>query len=187
MIITWGYEAKLWKLNCDLYKCKYSREEVGFLCVYQKLWNSFSFLDSHLYEWVCSDEIGESACVWVCHRKEKRRLANFTPLFIGGAVNMLLLLLLLASTVSCVLPLMTGSWEMTLFFSFCWPFHKCFCVCLQVDGQNLRVSGQKTKNECVCEVNSTLWSFPALQYEDVLLKVQICERSLNNLQEKVGA
>ncbi|XP_028287086.1 olfactomedin-like isoform X2 [Parambassis ranga] len=55
-----------------------------------------------------------------------------------------------------------------------------------VDGQTLHVSGQKNKNKCVCEVNSTLWSFPALQYEEVLMQVQICEGSLKNLQEQVA-
>ncbi|XP_061578505.1 olfactomedin-like [Cololabis saira] len=48
-----------------------------------------------------------------------------------------------------------------------------------------RVLGQKKSGACVCEVNSTMWSFPAARFEDVLLQVHTCEGSLNNLQEQV--
>lgn len=75
-----------------------------------------------------------------------------TPLFASPGLNMLLLLLLLAST---------------------------------GDGQAQHVVGQKKKDACACEVNSTMWSFPALKYEAVLQQVESCEGSLNNLQEQV--
>nr|XP_046251466.1 olfactomedin-like [Scatophagus argus] len=53
------------------------------------------------------------------------------------------------------------------------------------DSQAERVSGQKKNGSCVCAVNSSLWSFPAVKYEDVLQQVQSCGESLNNLQEQV--
>ncbi|KAM6937958.1 olfactomedin-like [Xenentodon cancila] len=52
-------------------------------------------------------------------------------------------------------------------------------------GQAQRVLGQKKSNVCVCEVNSTMWSFPAVRFEAVLQQVYTCQGSLNNLQEQV--
>lgn len=49
-----------------------------------------------------------------------------------------------------------------------------------------RVAGLKKDGMCQCEVNSTMWSFPALKYEAILLQVQTCEGSLSSLQEHVG-
>ncbi|XP_032378307.1 olfactomedin-4-like [Etheostoma spectabile] len=53
------------------------------------------------------------------------------------------------------------------------------------DGQAERVPGVKKDGSCVCEVNSTLWAFPAVSYEAVMLQVQSCEGSLSRLQEQV--
>ncbi|XP_037624434.1 olfactomedin-like [Sebastes umbrosus] len=53
------------------------------------------------------------------------------------------------------------------------------------DGQAQRVSGKNKNGSCVCAVNSTMWSFPVVNYEAVLQQVQSCEVSLNSLQEKV--
>ncbi|XP_047452888.1 olfactomedin [Mugil cephalus] len=53
------------------------------------------------------------------------------------------------------------------------------------DGQAQKVLGQKKNDLCVCEVNSTLWSFPAVKYEAVLEQVETCEGSLTNLQQQV--
>ncbi|XP_012722969.2 olfactomedin-4 isoform X1 [Fundulus heteroclitus] len=56
---------------------------------------------------------------------------------------------------------------------------------IQKDGHAQRVLGQKKDDSCHCEVNSTMWSFPTLKYETVLLQVQTCEGSLKSLQEQV--
>ncbi|XP_034734488.1 olfactomedin-like [Etheostoma cragini] len=53
------------------------------------------------------------------------------------------------------------------------------------DGQAERVTGVKKDGSCVCEVNSTMWAFPAVSYEAVMLQVQSCEGSLSSLQEQV--
>ncbi|XP_051239222.1 olfactomedin [Dicentrarchus labrax] len=53
------------------------------------------------------------------------------------------------------------------------------------DGQAQRVSGVRKNGTCACEVNSTLWSFPAVKYEAVLQQVESCGGSLNTLQEQV--
>lgn len=58
-------------------------------------------------------------------------------------------------------------------------------VWLQADGQAQRVSGLKKNGSCVCAVDSTLWSFPAVKYEDVLQQVDSCGDSLNTLQQQV--
>uniref|UniRef100_A0A3Q3AA86 Olfactomedin-like n=1 Tax=Kryptolebias marmoratus TaxID=37003 RepID=A0A3Q3AA86_KRYMA len=51
-------------------------------------------------------------------------------------------------------------------------------------GQAQRVTGLIKDGSCQCEVNSTLWSFPALKYEAVLQQIQTCEGSLSSLQEQ---
>uniref|UniRef100_A0A3B4F314 Olfactomedin-like n=1 Tax=Pundamilia nyererei TaxID=303518 RepID=A0A3B4F314_9CICH len=48
-----------------------------------------------------------------------------------------------------------------------------------------RVSGYKKANACVCQLNSTMWLFPAQKFKYVLEEVHTCEGSLNNLQEEV--
>ncbi|KAM9376493.1 olfactomedin-like [Pholidichthys leucotaenia] len=56
-----------------------------------------------------------------------------------------------------------------------------------LDGsQAQRVSGLQKNDACLCEVNSTMWSFPAVKYESVLQQVQTCEGFLRNLLEQVG-
>lgn len=57
---------------------------------------------------------------------------------------------------------------------------------LQSDGQAQRVLGLKKDDSCVCEVNSTVWSFPVVKYETVLQQVHTCEGSMNSLAEQVG-
>ncbi|XP_043980211.1 olfactomedin-4-like [Gambusia affinis] len=52
-------------------------------------------------------------------------------------------------------------------------------------GDAQTVLGRSKDGSCHCEVNSTLWSFPVLKYEDVLLQVKTCEGSLSSLQEQV--
>ncbi|XP_037538588.1 olfactomedin [Nematolebias whitei] len=52
-------------------------------------------------------------------------------------------------------------------------------------GSAQRVAGLKKDDMCQCEVNSTMWSFPALKYEAVLLQLQTCEGSLSSLQEQL--
>ncbi|XP_034444728.1 olfactomedin-like [Hippoglossus hippoglossus] len=54
------------------------------------------------------------------------------------------------------------------------------------DSQTERVSGWKKNGSCACEVNSNIWSFPAVKYEAVLQQVLSCDDSLDNLQEQVG-
>ncbi|XP_078114106.1 olfactomedin-like [Sander vitreus] len=53
------------------------------------------------------------------------------------------------------------------------------------DGQAQRAPGLKKNGSCVCEVNSTMWVFPAVSYKAVLLQVQSCEGSLTSLQKQV--
>ncbi|XP_039902937.1 olfactomedin-like [Simochromis diagramma] len=54
------------------------------------------------------------------------------------------------------------------------------------DSQAQRVLGLKKNDSCVCEVNSTVWSFPVVKYETVLQQVHTCEGSLNSLAEQVN-
>uniref|UniRef100_A0A3P8SPI6 Olfactomedin-like domain-containing protein n=1 Tax=Amphiprion percula TaxID=161767 RepID=A0A3P8SPI6_AMPPE len=49
-----------------------------------------------------------------------------------------------------------------------------------------RVFGLKKDDSCICEVNSTVWMFPALKYESVLQQIHTCEASLSNLQQQVA-
>ncbi|XP_026032650.1 olfactomedin-like [Astatotilapia calliptera] len=53
------------------------------------------------------------------------------------------------------------------------------------DSQSQRVSGYKKANACVCQLNSTMWVFPAQKFKYVLEEVHTCEESLNNLQEEL--
>ncbi|XP_047452837.1 olfactomedin-like [Mugil cephalus] len=46
-------------------------------------------------------------------------------------------------------------------------------------------TAQKKPAACVCQVNSTLWLFPAQKYEAVLEQVETCEGSVNKLQQQV--
>uniref|UniRef100_A0A3P8NL93 Olfactomedin-like domain-containing protein n=1 Tax=Astatotilapia calliptera TaxID=8154 RepID=A0A3P8NL93_ASTCA len=53
------------------------------------------------------------------------------------------------------------------------------------DSQSQQVSGYKKANACVCQLNSTMWLFPAQKFKYVLEEVHTCEGSLNNLQEEL--
>lgn len=37
----------------------------------------------------------------------------------------------------------------------------------------------------MCVVNSTLWSFPTAKYENVVQQIEVCEISLNTIQQQV--
>uniref|UniRef100_A0A3Q4N7F2 Olfactomedin-like n=1 Tax=Neolamprologus brichardi TaxID=32507 RepID=A0A3Q4N7F2_NEOBR len=56
---------------------------------------------------------------------------------------------------------------------------------LLLSSTSQRVSGYKKSNACVCQLNSTMWLFPAQKFKYVLEEVHTCEESLNNLQEEV--
>uniref|UniRef100_A0A3P9CFK4 Olfactomedin n=1 Tax=Maylandia zebra TaxID=106582 RepID=A0A3P9CFK4_9CICH len=56
---------------------------------------------------------------------------------------------------------------------------------LLLSSTSQRVSGYKKANACVCQLNSTMWVFPAQKFKYVLEEVHTCEESLNNLQEEV--
>uniref|UniRef100_A0A3B5MTP1 Olfactomedin-like domain-containing protein n=1 Tax=Xiphophorus couchianus TaxID=32473 RepID=A0A3B5MTP1_9TELE len=43
----------------------------------------------------------------------------------------------------------------------------------------------KKSDSCQCDVNTTIWSFPALKYESVQQQVETCETSLHGLQGQV--
>ncbi|KAM4734619.1 olfactomedin-4-like [Anableps anableps] len=47
------------------------------------------------------------------------------------------------------------------------------------------IVGQKRSGSCECNVNTTMWLFPALRYEAVLQQVETCEESLHSLQGQV--
>lgn len=59
------------------------------------------------------------------------------------------------------------------------------CTHNQADSRSQQVSGYKKANACVCQLNSTMWVFPAQKFKYVLEEVHTCEESLNNLQEEV--
>ncbi|XP_053487762.1 olfactomedin-like [Ictalurus furcatus] len=44
------------------------------------------------------------------------------------------------------------------------------------------VQGQEKNGACVCEVNSSIWAFPASKYDSVTELLQRCQDSLQNLQ-----
>nr|XP_057916138.1 olfactomedin-like [Doryrhamphus excisus] len=54
-----------------------------------------------------------------------------------------------------------------------------------VDGQVQHVSGHMNNGSCTCEVNTSMWLFPAVKYEATLQKVESCEDSLKLLQKQV--
>lgn len=49
-----------------------------------------------------------------------------------------------------------------------------------------RVPGQQKTDSCLCKINSSTWTFPAVQFIDVTRQVQICEDNLNEFEEKVS-
>ncbi|XP_043083927.1 olfactomedin-4-like [Puntigrus tetrazona] len=46
-----------------------------------------------------------------------------------------------------------------------------------------RVPGQQKTDSCLCKINSSIWTFPAVQFMEVTEQVQICEDSLNKFEE----
>lgn len=53
-------------------------------------------------------------------------------------------------------------------------------------GHAVSISGQEKNDACVCDVNSSIWGFPAAKYDSVLLLVQNCHDSLQRLQAQVS-
>ncbi|XP_067292831.1 olfactomedin-4-like [Pseudorasbora parva] len=56
-------------------------------------------------------------------------------------------------------------------------------VIVTVEAQ--RVPGQQKADSCLCEINSTIWTFPALWFVEVTKQVQTCEGNLNEFEEKM--
>lgn len=52
-------------------------------------------------------------------------------------------------------------------------------------GNGQRFAGLKKADSCLCQVNSSVWAFPALKFEEVQQLVQDCEVSLEQLDDKV--
>ncbi|XP_016375258.1 olfactomedin-4-like [Sinocyclocheilus rhinocerous] len=48
-----------------------------------------------------------------------------------------------------------------------------------------RVPGQQKTDSCLCKINSSIWTFPAVQFMEVTRQVQICEDNLNEFEEKL--
>ncbi|KAF5893466.1 olfactomedin-4-like, partial [Clarias magur] len=53
-------------------------------------------------------------------------------------------------------------------------------------GHAVSVSGQEKNDACVCDVNSSIWGFPAAKYDAVLELVQNCQDSLQKLQAQTA-
>ncbi|KAM9470824.1 olfactomedin-like [Clarias gariepinus] len=53
-------------------------------------------------------------------------------------------------------------------------------------GHAVSISGQEKNDACVCDVNSSIWGFPAAKYDSVLLLVQNCHDSLQRLQAQTA-
>ncbi|KAG9272024.1 olfactomedin-4-like [Astyanax mexicanus] len=61
----------------------------------------------------------------------------------------------------------------------------CVCVCLQEVVRAQKVQGEEKDGSCVCQVNSTIWAFPAIKYEEVTKLLQTSQTSLQNFQLQV--
>ncbi|XP_049340405.1 olfactomedin-4 isoform X2 [Astyanax mexicanus] len=48
-----------------------------------------------------------------------------------------------------------------------------------------KVQGEEKDGSCVCQVNSTIWAFPAIKYEEVTKLLQTSQTSLQNFQLQV--
>ncbi|XP_022062507.2 olfactomedin-like [Acanthochromis polyacanthus] len=48
-----------------------------------------------------------------------------------------------------------------------------------------RIPGLRKNGSCVCRVNSTMWTFPAVKFESVLEEVDACQDSLGLMQTQV--
>ncbi|KAM9376145.1 olfactomedin-like [Pholidichthys leucotaenia] len=62
---------------------------------------------------------------------------------------------------------------------------QCVSVKRRDASQGHHASGLKKASSCACQVNYTMWMFPAGKYQAVLGQVETCEGSLKNLQEQV--
>ncbi|KAM9376144.1 olfactomedin-like [Pholidichthys leucotaenia] len=71
-----------------------------------------------------------------------------------------------------------------LFFLLLLP-STCVSVKRRDASQSHHASGLKKANSCACQVNYTMWMFPAGKYQAVQGQVETCEGSLKNLQEQV--
>uniref|UniRef100_A0A8C1DSF6 Olfactomedin-like domain-containing protein n=1 Tax=Cyprinus carpio carpio TaxID=630221 RepID=A0A8C1DSF6_CYPCA len=56
-------------------------------------------------------------------------------------------------------------------------------VIVTVEAQ--RVPGQQKTDSCLCKINSSIWTFPAVEFMEVTRQVQICEDNLNEFEEKL--
>ncbi|XP_056307369.1 olfactomedin-4-like [Danio aesculapii] len=48
-----------------------------------------------------------------------------------------------------------------------------------------RVPGLKKTDSCLCKINSSMWTFPAVQFMEVTRQVQVCEEILDEFEEKI--
>ncbi|ROL54565.1 Olfactomedin [Anabarilius grahami] len=48
-----------------------------------------------------------------------------------------------------------------------------------------RVPGLQKTDSCLCKINSSIWTFPAVQFVEVTKEVQTCEENLNEFEEKL--
>ncbi|XP_052399986.1 olfactomedin-4 [Carassius gibelio] len=51
--------------------------------------------------------------------------------------------------------------------------------------ESQRVPGEQKTDSCLCKINSSIWTFPAVQFMEVTRQVQICEDNLNEFEEKL--
>lgn len=64
----------------------------------------------------------------------------------------------------------------------CFSLH---AVHTQSNGDAQRIPGLKKDDSCSCQVNSSVWAFPARKFEGVLQLVQDCGDNLQSLQAQV--
>ncbi|KAG7468488.1 hypothetical protein MATL_G00143280 [Megalops atlanticus] len=65
-----------------------------------------------------------------------------------------------------------------------WSLLPLLCLFTECEGTQ-RVEGQQLVDSCLCEVDTTLWDFPAQMFENVSDTVQTCRDSLEKLQAQV--
>ncbi|XP_077066577.1 uncharacterized protein LOC143720721 [Siphateles boraxobius] len=49
-----------------------------------------------------------------------------------------------------------------------------------------RVPGQQKTDSCLCKINSSIWTFPAVRFVEVTKQVQTCKENLNEFEEKMS-
>ncbi|XP_051979332.1 olfactomedin-like [Xyrauchen texanus] len=54
-----------------------------------------------------------------------------------------------------------------------------------VTGHSQRFPGKQDGDSCVCKISSSIWEFPAVQFEKVTKQVQTCEVNLIEFQKKI--